>query len=117
VNPSEFGRPDPTSDPRAVIPVERIRGPVLLACGEQDLRWPSCGSVDAITARLRGYQFAHPVTALRSRDAGHLIGGLTAWYGSLTDDALACDGGTAAAAQAAQADATPNCSPCSHRSN
>jgi hypothetical protein len=26
VSPSEFGRPDQTSDPRAVIPVERIRG-------------------------------------------------------------------------------------------
>jgi hypothetical protein len=87
----------------------------LLACGEQDLRWPSCGSVDAITARLRGYQFAHPVTALRSRDAGHLIGGLTAWYGSLTDDALACDGGTAP--RPPRPTPTPNCSPCSQNSD
>jgi uncharacterized protein len=105
VSPSEFGRPDQTSNPRAVIPVERIRGPVLLACGEQDLRWPSCGYVDAITARLRAHRFAHPVTALRYPDAGHLIGGLTAWYGSLTDDALTSDGGTVAATQAAQTDA------------
>jgi dienelactone hydrolase len=105
VSPSEFGRPDQTSNPRAVIPVERIRGPVLLACGEQDLRWPSCAYVDAITARLRAHRFAHPVTALRYPDAGHLIGGLTAWYGSLTDDALTSDGGTVAATQAAQADA------------
>jgi dienelactone hydrolase len=105
VSPSEFGRPDQTSNPRAVIPVERIRGPVLLACGEQDLRWPSCAYVDAITARLRAHRFAHPVTALRYPDAGHLIGGLTAWYGSLTDDALISDGGTVAATQAAQADA------------
>ena len=105
VSPSEFGQPDQTSNPRAVIPVERIRGPVLLACGEQDLRWPSCGYVEAITARLRAHQFAHPVTALRYPDAGHLIGGLTAWYGSLTDDALTSDGGTVAATQAAQADA------------
>ena len=43
------------------------------------------------------------MTALRYRDAGHLIGGLTAYYGSLTDDALA--GGTVAGTQAAQADA------------
>lgn len=105
VSPSEFGRPDQTSNPRAVIPVERIRGPVLLACGGQDLRWPSCGYVDAITARLRAHRFAHPVTALRYPDAGHLIGGLTAWYGSLTDDALTSDGGTVAATQAAQTDA------------
>ena len=105
VSPSEFGQPDPPGKAQAVIPVERIGGPVLLACGEQDLRWPSCAYVDAITARLRAHRFAHPVTALRYRDAGHLIGGLTAWYGSLTDDALTSDGGTVAATQAAQADA------------
>ena len=43
------------------------------------------------------------MTALRYRGAGHLIGGLTAYYGSLTDNALA--GGTVAGTQAAQADA------------
>jgi pimeloyl-ACP methyl ester carboxylesterase len=101
------GRPLPAVSPsgtaKAVIPVERIRGPVLLTCGEQDRIWPSCAHVDAITLRLRGQGFAYPVTALRHRDAGYLIGGLTAYYGSLTDDALA--GGTVAATQAAQADA------------
>jgi dienelactone hydrolase len=105
VSPSEFGLPTPPGKARAVIPVERIRGPVLLACGGQDVVWPSCAYVDAITARLRAHRFAHPVTALRYRDAGHLVGGLTAWYGSLTDDALTSAGGTAAATQAAQADA------------
>jgi uncharacterized protein len=104
VHPSEFGRPDQTSNPRAVIPVERIRGPVLLACGEQDLIWPSCANVDAITARLRAHRFPYRVTALRYPDAGHLIGGLTAWYASPTDDALTSVGGTVAATQAAQAD-------------
>ena len=105
VSPSEFGQPNPPGKQRAIIPVERIGGPVLLACGQQDLRWPSCAYVDAITARLRAHRFAHPVTALRYPDAGHLIGGLTAWYGSMTDDALTSDGGTVAATQAAQADA------------
>jgi dienelactone hydrolase len=104
VSPSEFGQPNPPGKAQAVIPVERIRGPVLLACGEQDLIWPSCGYVDAITGRLRAHRFAHPVTALRYRDAGHLIGGLTAYYGSLTEDALTSLGGTVAATQAAQAD-------------
>ena len=105
VSPSEFGQPNPPGNPRAVIPVERIRGPVLLTCGEQDRIWPSCAYSDTITARLRAHRFAYPVTALRYRDAGHLIGGLTAWYGSLTDDALTSSGGTVAATQAAQADA------------
>jgi dienelactone hydrolase len=105
VSPSEFGQPNPPGKAQAVIPVERIGGPVLLACGQQDLVWPSCAYVDAITARLRAHRFAHPVTALRYRDAGHLIGGLTAWYGSMTDDALTSFGGTVAGTQAAQADA------------
>jgi dienelactone hydrolase len=105
VSPSEGGQPNPPGKPQAVIPVERIGGPVLLACGGQDVVWPSCRYSDAITARLRTHRFAHPVTALRYGDAGHLIGGLTAWYGSLTDDALTSFGGTAAATQAAQADA------------
>jgi dienelactone hydrolase len=105
VSPSEFGQPNPPGNPQAVIRVERIRGPVLLACGEQDRIWPSCAYVEALTARLRAHGFASPVTALRYRDAGHLIGGLTAYYGSLTDDALTSFGGTVAGTQAAQADA------------
>ena len=105
VSPAEYGQPNPAGAARAVIPVERIRGPILLACGGQDLTWPSCGYVDAITARLRAHRFAHPVTALRYPDAGHLIGGLAAWYASVTDDALTSSGGTVAATQAAQADA------------
>jgi dienelactone hydrolase len=105
VSPSEFGQPNSVGKPQAVIPVERIGGPVLLACGGQDLVWPSCGYVDAITARLRAHRFAHPVTALRYPDAGHFIGGLTAWYGGLSEDALTTSGGTVAATQAAQADA------------
>jgi dienelactone hydrolase len=105
VSPSEFGQPNPPGKARAVIPVERIGGPILLACGELDVVWPSCRYSDAITARLRAHRFAHPVTALRYRDAGHLVGGLTAYYASLTDDALTSFGGTVAATQAAQADA------------
>jgi dienelactone hydrolase len=105
VSPSEFGQPNPQGTPQAVIPVERIHGPILLTCGGQDLTWPSCAYVDAITARLRAHRFAYPVTALRYPDAGHLIGGLTAWYGSLTDAVLTSSGGTMAGTQAAQADA------------
>jgi dienelactone hydrolase len=97
--------PAPRGTPQAVIPVERIRGPILLTCGEQDMVWPSCPSVDAVAARVRAHDTAAPVTALRYRDAGHLIGGLTVWFGSLTGDALTSSGGTVAGAQAAQADA------------
>jgi hypothetical protein len=105
VSPSEFGLPTPPGKARAVIAVERIRGPILLTCGQQDVVWPSCGYVDAITARLRAHASASSVTALRYRDVGHLIGGLTAYYGSLTGDALTSFGGTVAGTQIAQADA------------
>jgi dienelactone hydrolase len=105
VGPAEFGQPDPPGKAQAVIPVEQVRGPILLTCGGQDMVWPSCGYVDAVTARLRTHRFAYPVTALRYPDAGHFIGGLTAWFGSLTDDALTSSGGTVAATQAAQAEA------------
>jgi fermentation-respiration switch protein FrsA (DUF1100 family) len=105
VSPSDFGQPNPPGKERAVIPVERIRGPILLTCGELDVVWPSCAYTDAIATRLRARRFAYPVTDLRYRDAGHLVGGLTAYYASLTDDALTSYGGTMAATQAAQADA------------
>jgi hypothetical protein len=90
---------------QAVIPVSASVARSLLTCGGQDLVWPSCGYVDAITARLRAHRFADPVTVLLYREAGHLVGGLTAYYGSPTDDALTSSGGTVAGAQAAQADA------------
>jgi dienelactone hydrolase len=105
VSPPELGQPNPPGKAPAVISVERIRGPILLTCGELDMVWPSCGYVDAITARLRAHGSASPVTTLRYRDAGHLIGGLTAYYGSLTDEVLTSTGGTVAGTQAAQADA------------
>jgi dienelactone hydrolase len=105
VSPSEFGQPKPPGKPQAVIPVERIRGPVLLTCGELDRVWPSCRYSDAITARLRAHRFAYPVIDLRYRDAGHHVGGLTLYFASVTDAALTAFGGTVAGTQAAQADA------------
>jgi dienelactone hydrolase len=105
VSPSEFGQPNPPGKPETVIPVERIRGPILLTCGELDRVWPSCRYVDAITARLRARQFAYPVIDLRYRDAGHHVGGLTLYFVGVTDAALTAFGGTVAGTQAAQTDA------------
>jgi dienelactone hydrolase len=105
VSPSEFGQPNPPGKAQAVIPVERIRGPILLTCGELDRVWPSCRYSDAITARLRARRFAYPVIDLRYRDAGHHVGGLTLYFASVTDAALTSFGGTVTGTQAAQADA------------
>jgi pimeloyl-ACP methyl ester carboxylesterase len=45
--------PHPWDDPRAAIPVERIHGDVLLACGIADERWSSCSYARSIVARRR----------------------------------------------------------------
>jgi hypothetical protein len=103
VSPSDFGQATPAGAPAAVIPVEKIGGPILLTCGGQDVIWPSCAYTDAITARLTAHHFAHPVTALRYPDAGHLAGNLIAYF-SLTDAALTTLGGTLAGTQTALAD-------------
>ena len=64
-----FGDPRPAGEPGVIIPVERIHGPVLLVCGEDDTLWPSCPYADAIASRLGD----HPHTELREPGAGHLV--------------------------------------------
>src|SRR5215211_8355096 len=49
-----FGAPAASVDPRAYIPLDRIRGPIMLTCGALDGEWPSCRNVDDIVARLPG---------------------------------------------------------------
>ena len=91
------------ADPRAVIPVERIRGPVLLTCGLQDQEWPSCTYQDAITARLGAHHFGYQVTTLQYSDAGHDVGSMEAIY-SATAAAFTL-GGSLVGNQAALTDA------------
>jgi dienelactone hydrolase len=70
VSQAELGDPRPAGDPAAIIPVERIPGPVFLVCGQDDQLWPSCPYADAIASRLG----AHPHTELREPGAGHYVG-------------------------------------------
>lgn len=58
----------------AVIPVERIEGPVLLISGTEDALWPSAhfGDLIAERARLNGFDFS--VEHLKYEGAGHSIG-------------------------------------------
>jgi dienelactone hydrolase len=58
----------------AAIPVERIRGPVLLISGEDDRLWPSPLLAEIAVARLAAHRHAHPVAHLRYPGAGHMIG-------------------------------------------
>jgi len=101
VGPNGFGNASPAQHPQAVIAVEKIRGPVLLTCGAEDLIWPSCRYVDAITTRLHAQHFAYPVTALHYADAGHVD---AISYYSATLAAFARFGGTLSGDQAAQID-------------
>lgn len=72
----QFDNLDPTDNPAAVIPVQNIRGPVLLDCGTDDLTWISCAFAQAIQRRLTaaGDRYAHVL--YRYVGAGHLVGGL-----------------------------------------
>lgn len=57
----------------AEIPVERIRGPVMLISAKDDAIWPSTELAEIAVARLRAHDHAYPVEHLAYDDAGHLI--------------------------------------------
>lgn len=58
-------------DSPAVIPVENIRGPILMIASERDAVWPSEPMADAIAKRLAQRRFNHEVQILRYPDGGH----------------------------------------------
>ena len=58
----------------ATIPVERIRGPILLLSAKADTLWPSSELAEGVVARLRGKAFGFAVEHVAYEDAGHLIG-------------------------------------------
>ena len=49
---------------RAVIPVERINGPVQFVSAAQDEMWPSKEMADAMVRRLKAHGFRHPAEHL-----------------------------------------------------
>lgn len=61
--------------PDAVIPVERIAGPVMLVCGRSDTLWPSCPMAEQVAQRLKAQRFKPPVQLLEYDDAGHAVFG------------------------------------------
>jgi len=68
----------PMRNPEAVaaarIPVEQIRGPVMLISGTDDGFWPSSWYSEQIEKTLRDHQHAWPVEHIRCDGAGHAIG-------------------------------------------
>ena len=59
----------------AAIPVEKIKGPVLLISGGRDEWWPSTPMSEAMIARLDRARFRHKHVHLSYPDAGHGIFG------------------------------------------
>ena len=58
----------------AVIPIERIEGPVLLISGDADALWPSAHFGDQIVDRARLKGFDYSIEHLKYASAGHSIG-------------------------------------------
>ncbi len=69
--------PAPTDNPAAVIPVEKIRGPVLLDCGTDDQVWTSCAYAQAIQAHLTAVGDRYVHVLYRYLGAGHSLNVLT----------------------------------------
>jgi dienelactone hydrolase len=58
---------------RAAIPVENIRGPILLISGGDDHLWPAAEMSEAIIARLKRNGSAHAPEHLHFAHAGHML--------------------------------------------
>jgi dienelactone hydrolase len=73
---SETDDPSPAGDPAAVIPDQRIQGPVFLDCGEADQTWTSCPYSQAILGLLDAHHdhWTHVLYAYPG--AGHSVGSL-----------------------------------------
>jgi dienelactone hydrolase len=57
----------------STIPVEKIRGPILLISGKEDALWPSAELAEIAMSRLREHRFADRFEHLSYEDAGHQI--------------------------------------------
>ncbi|VVE05824.1 palmitoyl-CoA hydrolase [Pandoraea capi] len=64
---------DPDAVERARIPVEKIRGPVMLLSAEDDGSWPSSLYSRMVTERLAAHEHPHAVEHLDFDGAGHAI--------------------------------------------
>jgi dienelactone hydrolase len=64
---------DPQAVERARIPVEKIRGPVMLLSATDDGSWPSSRYGRMVRERLAQVQHAYPVEHLDYEGAGHSI--------------------------------------------
>lgn len=79
VSPSfEIALRDDEAAEAAAIPVERCRGPILLASGDDDRMWPATLMANAIVDRMNEHGRRCSVEHLRFHGAGHRLGPRTA---------------------------------------
>ncbi|QIG81646.1 acyl-CoA thioester hydrolase/BAAT C-terminal domain-containing protein [Stakelama tenebrarum] len=91
--------------PEAIIPVERINGPVLLISAQDDALWPSTEMAEQVMARLDAKGFAPTRRHIAYPDAGHI--GIFVAGGNGDDSAYSRMGGTPEGNAAARADMWP----------
>jgi uncharacterized protein len=93
--------------PDAIIPVERINGPVMAICGKADSLWPSCRMSAQIIARLKAHKFPHAFQLLEYADAGHSVFGPAVSPESPAFASLGSSGGSPTTNNAARIDSWP----------
>ncbi len=91
----------------AEIPVERIHGPVLLLCGDDDRVWPSWLMSGRIIERLRRSRRPYPDELLSYHGAGHWLPGAYLPTAGSRRRVKRQIGGTPEATARAQADGWP----------
>lgn len=74
----QFDDVSPTDNPAAVIPVEKIRGPVVAVCGGADLEWNACQLSQAVLDRRKSHGVGQHDLLLGYPDAGHYVDFLVA---------------------------------------
>lgn len=98
---------DPAKAATGAIPAERSGAAIVMVCGEADALWPSCPMARVVEARLRTSHYAHPVTVLAYRDAGHAAFGPPRDPAAPGAAAIGTLGGSVAGNAAARADGWP----------
>jgi dienelactone hydrolase len=69
----QSGLKDEEAVRKAIIPVEKINGALLLVSGKDDQMWPSALMAGKVIERLKTHRFAHPYQHLSYEGAGHAI--------------------------------------------
>jgi dienelactone hydrolase len=83
----QFDNPSPTDAPAAVIPDQRIRGPVFLDCGSADATWVSCAYAQAIMRLLDSHHDTWTHVLYAYSDAGHDVGSFSPYEPAVPADA------------------------------